>query len=361
MHTPRADEIRLAGSVRTVLGDTSTRELGRVSMHEHVLVDSRGRSSGPRPDDWEQPIALDAHARIRSAPRSRAANLVLDAHDAPSELAALRSSGGGALLDVTAVGMRGTMRELPKLSRSSSVHIVASTGFYVEESWPSAVVGWNRKRRLGFMRNELSDRITDTEFRAGHVKAALSTCSDAELETLTAAAEAAAEGGVSLTVHPSFTDPAGPARIVDLVESAGLSADRLVIAHCDGFITELDFHKLVKDPTTWGLRLDVVEGLLARGVVVSFDCFGHEWGDRRWVESDWQRLSAVYHLIAAGHARQIVLSCDVAKRSLTRRYGGHGYSRVLDWAVPTLVDLGVSLRDIDAMLVETPARILRLT
>jgi phosphotriesterase-related protein len=349
--------------VQTVLGPVRADDLGVTAMHEHVLVDGsfRRRAEESRFEAWHQPVSLETLAALRANPSLHRDNLVLDPDDIEGDLSLLSASGTHSLLDVTAVGLRGAIAYLPELSRRCGIHIIASTGFYTERSWPADVHHWDKRQFRNYMSAEISHAIDSTKFMAGHVKCAVSVMSDKEILCLHACAEVAAEFGLSLTVHPSFTDPAGPVRIVQIGMTAGLRPDRIVIAHCDGFMVELSLSLLVTDPSTWGLHLEKIRAVLETGATASIDCFGHSWADEargQLVESDWQRLAGLIQLLREGYAPQIVLSCDVAKKMLTRRYGGHGYARVNDWVVPSLLQHGIPSSQIDQMLVANPARIL---
>jgi phosphotriesterase-related protein len=350
-------------TAQTVLGLIDSSELGITAMHEHVLVDDsahpRAHESGP--ESWHQPVSLQTHAALRANPALHRDNLVLEADDMEQELALLAASGTHSLLDVTAVGLRGAINRLPELSRHSGIHIIASTGFYSESRWPARISQWGDSQFKRYMADELNVAVEGTQFTAGHVKCGANAMSDREVVSLRACAAITAEYGLSLTVHPSFTDPAGPARIVRIAMESGLRPERLVIAHCDGFMTELSLPSLMNDASTWGLRLEKVREVLALGATASVDCFGHSWSDEvreQLVEADWQRLAGLLQLLREGYASQLVLSCDVAKKMLTRRYGGHGYARVNDWVVPSLLKYGVPQSQIDQMLVLNPARIL---
>jgi phosphotriesterase-related protein len=63
----------------------------------------------------------------------------------------------------------------------------------------------------------------------------------------------------------------------------------------------------------------------------------------------------------SGLARQIILSSDIARRTLLRRYGGRGYSTVLADFVPMLSDRGIMPSQIETMLHANPVRLLTLS
>jgi phosphotriesterase-related protein len=213
------------------------------------------------------------------------------------------------------------------------------------------------------MVREIKEGIGDTGVKAGHVKIAITDLSLRQERALRGAARAAKETGLSLTVHPGFGIGSDGRRIVEILLAEGLPAPRIVIAHADGFLVELNLQRLVLDPSSWGLRLDYHRALLARGVNLSIDCFGHMWSPERegeLIEHDWQRLAGVVALVREGYSPQLVLGTDTFLKILTRRGGGRGYARLPRYVLPTLRALGVSDFDIRQMTEVNPARILVL-
>ena len=59
-----------------------------------------------------------------------------------------------------------------------------------------------------------------------------------------------------------------------------------------------------------------------------------------------------------GLERQIILSSDIARRTLLRRHGGRGYCTVMADFIPMLHERGIMPAQIDTMLCENPARLL---
>jgi phosphotriesterase-related protein len=121
------------------------------------------------------------------------------------------------------------------------------------------------------------------------------------------------------------------------------------------------FATLVTRPELGNLRFGYLDALAEQGFNLSVECFGHTWSleTAGWVlETDWQRLAAVVHLVRAGRSTQVVLGNDVYLKILTRRFGGSGYCRLPGFVAPFLRKIGVSDFDVRRMTVENPARIL---
>lgn len=265
------------------------------------------------------------------------------------------------MVEMSAAGLRTGVTELALLSRQTDVAIVAAAGFYIEDSWPEDVRGYDPAQFAARIVSELREGIAGTEVRAGHIKLAVTDLSAAQVCALRGGARAGAETGALVTVHPGFELDTDGRRIVDILIEEGLAPDQIVIAHADAFIVSTNLHKLVLDPGSWGMNLDYHHELLDRGVNLSFDCFGQGWTDEvneMLSECDWHRLAAVVELLKRGYGEQLVLGTDVFCKMMTRRGGGEGYCRLTRWALPTLRRVGVSEADLDRMMRTNPARML---
>jgi phosphotriesterase-related protein len=63
-------------------------------------------------------------------------------------------------------------------------------------------------------------------------------------------------------------------------------------------------------------------------------------------------------LCKMGYAKQIVLSNEVVSKFRLKKFGGLGYSHLLENIVPDLKYFGVGDADIRTMLVDNPRRLL---
>jgi len=63
-------------------------------------------------------------------------------------------------------------------------------------------------------------------------------------------------------------------------------------------------------------------------------------------------------LIEDGFTDQIVVSQDIAFKIRLQEYGGTGYGHILEYIVPWMKELGVSDKELKAILEENPRRIL---
>lgn len=368
--------------IMTVLGPIAPESLGFTSMHEHILLDSSGvyprrheravstevraayQAGLPADlkDAWSGTVSLATSGLLRGNLVLVRDNLVIDDEDLMmAEVTDFKETGGAAMLDVSGIGLRTNVAGVQRIAQRSGVHVVVSTGFYTEDSWPEQYHGFSIERFHRHMVKEIEEGIDDTSIKAGHIKLAVTDLSLAQERVLRAGARAAIDTGAAVTVHPGFGIGSDGRRIATILIAEGLAPERIVIAHADGFLVERDLRTLILNPESWGLRLDYHRALLDQGVNISFDCFGHLWNYEMLdeiIEHDWQRVAGVVALVKAGYSSQIVLGTDTFVKMLTRRYGGEGYSRLTRYVVPLLRRLQVAEYEIRQMTVEAPARVL---
>ena len=58
--------------------------------------------------------------------------MIIDPEDSISELQLLRKAGGQTVVDVSSIGIRRNVKDLPKIARESGVNIITGTGYYVD-------------------------------------------------------------------------------------------------------------------------------------------------------------------------------------------------------------------------------------
>jgi phosphotriesterase-related protein len=128
---------------------------------------------------------------------------------------------------------------------------------------------------------------------------------------------------------------------IDLLTRHAVPVERIIIGHCDRLL-DLEHHI----------------SLLNRGVTIGYDQIGkHKYA------SDLQRATMIAALCQAGFAPQLVISCDIARRSGLRGYGHHealSYAHLVTAFTTLLREAGVSESHIVQMLISNPSRLLSI-
>ena len=343
-----------SGLVQTVLGPVRPEELGPTTTHEHLLIDFLCMFNPPAEASERfkafQPVTLENLGWIRYDPfRNRDNLLLLDEDTAVSEVLMYKRAGGGAIVDVTTIGIGRDPRALARISRSTGLHIVMGAGYYVDAVHPDGMDDRSDADLAREMAGEITDGVDDTGIRAGIIGEL--GCSwpltENERKVLRAAASAQRETGASILVHPGRNE-AAPFEILDVLAEAGADVSRVIIGHLDR--TVVDHGALIE--------------LARKGSCLEYDLFGSETSyyplSEMDMPSDAQRLGFITRLIGEGYADRIVIAHDIYSKHRLAKYGGHGYFHILENIVPRMRKKGISEEDIHAIIEANPARLLTI-
>jgi len=299
-------------TIRTVTGDISPESFGPTMIHEHLVLDlSRIR----RDDD---PILSDSEEMDR-------------------ELEGMKAAGCGGIVEVTNRGMGRDVEALRRMSERHGLPIVAATGYYKQTYYPEEVKEQSEEEIEELFVRELTEGIGDTGVRAGiiaEIGSSLNEMTAEEEKVFRAAARAQKRTGAPLSTHCEL-GTLGPVQ-VRLFDELGADLSKVSIGHQD----------------LNGNRAEY-ETMLKAGVYIQFDTIG-----KNNYRPETERLSDLLYLLDRGYVGQLMLSCDITKKSYLKVNGGFGYEYLFTRFIPRLLDGGVSRREIETMLVENPRRFL---
>ncbi len=299
--------------IRTVCGDIDPASLGACYGHEHVLC---------APPEADRDLTLNSETA------------------AIQELSWFRMAGGRALVEMTPADYGRDALGLRRVSEATGVHIVAVTGHH-KAKYSAA---WVRERSVEELAErftrDIADGLDGTTVRAGAIKAgsSLNSITADEEKVFRAAARAQRATGAAITTHTE----AGTMGLeqVAVLREAGVAPERILIGHLD---RRLD----------WDYHL----ALARTGVYLGYDQISKEK-----YAPDSRRADFILRLAAEGHAGQILLGGDLARKSYWPAYGtggGPGLTYILWRFVPWLRSEGLAEEALQAILVENPRRLLR--
>jgi 5-phospho-D-xylono-1,4-lactonase len=309
--------------VRTILGDISPADLGRVDAHEHVFL----RSPELPGSDFLDP------AKMRE------------------ELTDVRANSIDTIVDLTTVGLGRQPRELADVSAASGVKVIAATGFhrdahYRADHW---VYRASTEAMLDVIMADLTTGIDafdwcgpfqdSTVHRAGIIKlgASYQVISPSERRRLEVGVEAARLTGSPIAVHTEVGTCAH--QILDAIETGGVRPDRVMLAHLD------------RNPDP-----DLHAELCDRGAYLVYDTVGRV---KYRPESDL--LALIETMVARGHDDRIMVGTDVGRRQMLLSYGGGPGMAVLGREFLPRLRRRLGEPAVDRILVSTPARFLTLS
>lgn len=340
-------------SVMTVLGPVETEDVGITLPHEHLFIDLTCQFTEPAEEAGRQqayqPVGPNNCAALARNPYVVRDNLLLgEVETAVEELAYFRDRGGRTVVDCTSVGAGRDPRRLREVAERSGLHVVAGSGYYLQETHPPQMAEWTPEQIAEEIVRDLTEGIGDSGVRAG-VIGEIGTGDPLhphEVKSLRAAALAHEQTGAPLQIH---TYPWGQTglQILDLLAEYEVDLARVVICHTD----------VAPD-------LGYMRRLLDRGAMVEFDDFGKEFPVDP-AESDFaggpfatdaERVLALAQLVEEGYDRQLLITNDICLKQMLHRYGGRGYDHILTNVVPSLREAGLTEETVDRLLVENPAR-----
>lgn len=340
----------MESTIRTVLGPILPAELGRTSIHEHLLtildhVAFRPVDTQEGREMAEAPVSLATRWYARQQWVAMRDNLRLDSEAvAIAEVTRFHAAGGRAIVDPTTDGIARDPEALVRIARVTGVHVVMGAGYYVHASHPDWLESVSVEAIADRIVADLLDGVAGGTVRSGFIGEV--GCSwpmtDRERRSLRAAGLAQRRTGAPLMVHPG-RHPDAPAEIIRELEAVGADLSRTTIAHIERTL----------------LRPEDAVDLARTGVRPSIDCFGLETAyyplaPNVRMPNDGGRLAFVEAMLDAGLGDRVLIAQDICQKHRLAAYGGHGYDHLLR-DIPVLL-AAAGRRDVaDALLVTNPA------
>ncbi|MFD5238798.1 phosphotriesterase family protein [Streptomyces tendae] len=317
-----------SNSVNTVLGPVPAGELGVVSVHEALLSVVPGA-------EYAFDVTIDRAEVFETL---------------AAKLTDFRAHGGGTVVDSTGMFHGRDVRLYETLSRTTGVHIVASTGQGPEEllggyfltPQTNPPTPWPADRFADLFTKEVTEGMVvprvERRGAAGLVTtAATRTGMTATDESLfRGAARTALATGVAVSVRYG----ADALHDLDVVLDEKLPADRVAVGGLDR-----------RD----AVAADAAREVARRGAYAVLDHVGEQDGDH---VTDAERADLVADLVRAGHGDRVLLSSSAT--GVAKGHAGNDlpYSHVLTAFVPLLKDRGLGDEDTRRILVDNPRALL---
>lgn len=327
--------------VTTVLGDVSADKLGVVSSHEHIFIDMRGcvDVTGNEPACFYDKIDTSNRALVFSDPYAILDNALLEGiDDAVQEMKYFRACGGNTIIDCTLDEIGRDPLALKEVSMRSGVNIILGCGHYYHKAHFPYVKDATVAELADEMRKDILSGIGDTGIKAGIIGeiGTSAVMSDDEKKVLTAAGIVCAETNKAVHVHTDLYTENG-FEVIEILTNEGAKPEKICIDHVDVL-----------------LRPDYIRALLDKGVYVEFDNFGKEFyvSEKRRFAYDLERIKLLKMLIDEGYQSQILLCNDICLKTMWQKYGGTGYSHILNTVKYMALENGITEKQYMSMLTD---------
>ncbi len=345
----------ITGKIQTVLGLVDAENLGITLPHEHILIANSLYFVEPEVATEKhlayQPITLQNCAWVQKNYLKSFDNAnLIDEDTAIDELIILKRNGGITVADVTPRALARDPLGLTRISRATGINIIMGTAYYVALAHPPEIDDRTEKQIADEFIGEITIGVDDTGVHAGIIGEI--GCSwpltKNEEKVLRAASIAQKQTGAPLMIHPGPNESA-PFEIVDILKDSGADLNHTIICHIS---------RTLFKPAN---RLSLAQA----GCYLEYDHFSR--GSLIYtpkpvdIPSDAQCLDQIGELVAEGYGEKILMSHDVCYKMCLTRYGGHGYSYILQYVIPLMRQKGISEEQIHNFLVDNPKNALKFT
>jgi phosphotriesterase-related protein len=338
----------LAGKILTVAGPMDPEDLGQTIMHEHIFIDFQNpvaRATISRATDIGlhlAPVGLDILSDVRFRRIPNRDNLYLtDLGEAIDEVMEFKRRGGQAIVDVTSIGLGRDPHALQQVSQATGLSIVMGAGWYQKQFHPADMDHRTVEELTEVIVRDVTVGVRGTSIRSGiigEVGINGDPLTENEMKSIRAAARASRVTGAAISFHVGGRGEE-KFEVLDAVAAEGADLQRVIMGHSNSIANDVPF----------------MTRLLERGVFIQFDTLGRPDGRLGGVD-DAKVARGIVELVEAGYADRILLSQDVCNKIQLKKYGGTGFSYVVEHFLPVLRTLGVGEEDIHKMMVENPRR-----
>ena len=317
-----------SSTVNTVLGPVPADGLGVVSVHEALLSVVPGT-------EYAFDITMDRAEIFQTL---------------AGKLTDFRDHGGRTIVDSTGMFHGRDVTLYEALSRSTGVHIVASTGMGPEEMLggyfltpqTNPPAPWPAGKFAELFTKEVTEGMVVRQVERRGAAGLVATA--AHHQGMTATEESLFRGAArtarSTGIPVSIRYGKDAVHDLEVVLDEKLPAGRVVVGGLDR-----------KDAVAAGAPLEIAR----RGAFVALDHVGRD--DDAHV-TDRERAALVVELVKAGHGNRLLLSSNAIGVAKGQPGNDLPYSYILSTFVPCLTSRGLSNEDVQRILVDNPRELL---
>lgn len=315
-------------TIQTICGPIDSTALGRVLVHEHVILMNMEYAMNYRPDAFEEKTIAMAAER----------------------LSALKASGIDTIIDLTVLGLGRHIPTLAQVAARTDLNIIVSTGVYTFDEVPGPFAFYGPgllcdapEPMVEHFVKDITQGIAGTSIRANELKCAIDMpgLKPGVERVMRAVAQAHLRTGAPITVHTAPKAGTG-LDVQRVMAEEGVDLRDVLIGHC-GDSTDIDYLMKLAD----------------KGSILGMDRFGINFGI-----TTADRVKTIAEMVKRGYGDQLTLSHDCTCWSdffpSVEHYNiampDHHYLHISQDVVPALLEAGISQSQIDRMFIDTPRR-----
>lgn len=340
------------GLVQTVLGGKNANELGRILTHEHLCL-SFDTFYIPPPQQlkrfFDNKIEIGNLGVLRQYPYSSKYNLNFNdaaAMDAVmTDLQFYREFGGGTIVENSNYGLKRDIPFMKRLSKETGIHIIAGTGYYVAATQSASDLALSKEEMYNVMLKEMTTGCKDSpDVKTGFVGEVGSTwpIEDFEKRAIQSTGELQAQLKCPVSFHPG-RDSDAPFEIMRLYQEAGGDSGKAILSHLDRTLSEERLMEFA-DETKCYCQFDLF----------GLECSLYQLKPTVDMLSDAQRIDRVKLLRDDQKLHRVLLSHDIHTKHRLMKYGGHGFSHILNNVLPKMIVKGFTQEEIDTLTIKNP-------
>ena len=309
---------QIAAKVQLTDGTTSTSDLGKTLIHEHILVGFPG---------WQ------FTAKAPKFVRAEAMTRIVDS------LQTLQSYGCHTVVDPCPMDVGRDVEFVAEASQRSGTRIVVATGVFTEMDCGLFHIRWQSKEDLiELYVKELTEGVGDTGIKCGVIKIATGQgpATTYERKMIGVAAEASRITGAPIISHTPIASYGHEQ--IDIIGEHGVPSNCLLVGH-SGDRDDSEYQK----------------SLAARGAFVGLDRFGLEF-----ILPDEIRMKNLVQLVQAGYRDNILVSHDTVLCWQGRKPPQFEAAKIppithfFQTLAPRLYDMGLPCIDLEHILIDNP-------
>ncbi|XP_078038784.1 phosphotriesterase-related protein [Augochlora pura] len=340
------------GCVQTVLGGKNANELGRILTHEHLGLTFDAFYTPP-PHQlkrfFDNKIEIENLGVLRQYPYSSKYNI--NFNDAATMDAVMtdvqfyREFGGGTIVENSNYGLKRDIPFMKRASKETGVHIIAGTGYYVAATQSASDLALSKEEMYNVMLKEMTTGCEDSpDVKTGFVGEVGSTwpIEDFEKRAIQSTGELQAQLKCPVSFHPG-RDSDAPFEIMRLYQEAGGDSRKAILSHLDRTLSEQRLMEFA-DETKCYCQFDLF----------GMECSFYQLNPTVDMLSDAQRIDRVKFLRDDQKLHRVLLSHDIHTKHRLMKFGGHGFSHILNNVLPKMLLKGFTQDEIDTLTIQNP-------